>query len=86
MLLIIHVLIALSSLLLSGWALGSPDVRKIKASYALVGATLFSGTILVISTSASLTSACLSGLAYSAAVSAMLITANIRLARAEQNR
>ena len=64
MLLITHVLVALSSIIATGLAYLSPSQRKLRTSYGLVGLTLASGTALVITTHSPLLSSCMTGLAY----------------------
>jgi hypothetical protein len=64
MLLIIHVSIALSSIVVTGLAFFRPSRQKLVTSYGLVGLTLVSGTALVITTHSPLVSSCVTGLAY----------------------
>jgi multisubunit Na+/H+ antiporter MnhE subunit len=79
---IFHVFCALSSLLLSSYTYISPTRPKIHASYALVAATLTSGTYLVISTKGNMLKACLTGLIYLAVVLTAIIAAHSKLAAA----
>lgn len=81
MLLVTHILIALSSLIYSGYSYFAPTKNKLRISYGLVAATLTSGTYLVISTHSPLTQACLSGLVYLGVVSAGLVSAHLKLAK-----
>jgi len=62
--LITHLIIAISSLIVTGLALFKPSKNYINISRALVGFTLLSGTILVVQTHAPLLSACQTGLIY----------------------
>jgi len=80
MLLIIHVLLALSSLVCSGFALLAPSKTKLRTSYELTALTLVSGTYLVLHTHAPLTRSCLSGLAYLGVISIEIFAARRRLA------
>jgi hypothetical protein len=64
MLVLIHVIIALSSLTFATYLLARPSKRKFAVNYALIAATLGSGTYLVVSTGAPVFTACMSGLAY----------------------
>jgi len=68
MLLIAHVIVALSSIVVTGLAYLRPSVAKLRSSYSLVGLTLASGTILVITTHSPLLSSCMTGLIYLAVV------------------
>lgn len=81
MILILHILIALSSVAYSGYACLSPTKDKLRASAALVVLTLASGTYLVLSTHAPLTQACLSGLTYLGIVSVLIGLAYAKLAK-----
>ena len=72
MFIILHVIIALLSIVSATSSLIKPTKAKLRASYRLVGATIFSGTYLVISTHTNLLSACLAGLAYLSCLSALI--------------
>ncbi len=80
MVLILHILIALSSIIVSGLAYARPSAARLNASYGLVAATLATGTFLVVSAPSHLASACVSGLVYLATVSAAIIAARAKLA------
>jgi Na+/proline symporter len=62
MILLSHVVIALVSLLYTGYAYLSPTNQKLLVSYAFVGLTIASGSMLVFQNQASLLHACISGL------------------------
>jgi hypothetical protein len=81
MVLVLHILIALSSIAVSSLALADPSVNKLRLSYGLVAATLASGTYLVISTHARILSACITGLAYTGLVLSLISVARYRLAK-----
>jgi hypothetical protein len=81
MIVLAHVLIALTSIGFSTYAFFSPSYSKLKASYALVGLTLASGTYLVISTHSNMLQACMTGLFYLTIVSAGLAGARYKLAK-----
>lgn len=80
LIIVAHVAIALFSLATAGVAYLRPSRAKLRVSYVLVGATLGTGSILVLQRQAHLASACISGLAYLAAVSAMLALSRNKLA------
>lgn len=81
MLILLHVLIALSSLVLTTANAAIPSRRRLHASYALIVATLVSGTYLVISLHAPMLHSCMMGLAYlGVAFTGVLIT-QYRLAK-----
>lgn len=69
MIVLIHVLIALSSIVMTTAAYIAPTERKLHTNYFLIAATLISGTYLVVSTHSGLISACTTGLAYLSIVS-----------------
>ncbi len=80
MLVLIHIVIALSSLAQTTALFFSPTAAKFHLAYALIGGTLLSGTFLVISTHAPLIQACLSGLVYLSLASGGLILAHRKYA------
>lgn len=65
MLLVAHILIALTGLVISSYNALRPTQAGLRLSGMLLVATLVSGTGLVINSHASLASACLAGIAYS---------------------
>lgn len=79
MLLVSHIIIALTSLIYTGRTFLKPSRIGLKVSYTLVAATLVSGTYLVLSTHAPLTSACLTGLIYLGVISTGLAAAHLKL-------
>ena len=81
MLVVLHVGIALASLIYAGYVFFSPSKAKLYGAYALVAATLASGTALVIATHTSLLSVCATGLLYLGVVSAGLIASHRKLAK-----
>jgi len=80
MILITHILIALSSLIYSGFTYMSPTKTKLYASMSLVALTLGSGTYLVVSTHSPLVSSCITGLVYLGIVSIGIYFAATKLA------
>ncbi len=64
MIILIHVIIAVSSIIVSALSFVNPSNAKLKASYVLIGSTLASGTYLVFSAQASLLRTCISGLVF----------------------
>lgn len=81
MLVLLHVLIAVSSLIYSGYVFLSPSKSKIYGTYAFIAATVASGTALTLVTHASLLSVCMTGLLYLGATSAGIIAAYKKLAK-----
>lgn len=75
-----HIIVAVSGLLIATLGVASPSRGKLSTTYGLLGATLASGTVLVIVSGSPLVSACLSGIIYSAIVLVLTFIANRRLA------
>lgn len=61
---ITHVVIAISSILYTGYVYLSPSRAKLRISYFLVALTLATGTYLVYVTQSPILQACISGLVY----------------------
>ena len=80
MVLLIHIIVALSSLAVSTASYVRPAKQLLQTSYALIGLTLASGTYLVLSTSAHLLQSCVTGLVYVGAVSVIVVGARRKLA------
>jgi hypothetical protein len=85
MFVLIHVAIALLSMVSATSALIRPTNAKLRASYRLVAATFISGTYLVVSTHSNLLSACIAGLTYLGGVSVALVAARHRLVRVQSD-
>lgn len=81
MIILIHVCIALSSILWTTLLFLSPSRRKFLVNYALIGATFASGTYLVIATHSRLLPACIAGITYLTAVTVGTVLAHVRLER-----
>ena len=84
MILLFHIIIALSSVAYSTYLFFVPSKKKLYASYGLVGLTLASGTYLVVSTGAHILQSCLTGLVYIGVVSTVIVGARYRLAKNEE--
>ena len=83
MVVILHVLMALTSMAWTTFLLFAPTKQRFYISYALIGLTFVSGTYLVISTHAGLLRSCITGLTYLAIVAAGVLLARYRFARQE---
>lgn len=79
MLLILHIILAVSSLLATAVLYVMPLKRLLMASYVSIILTLLSGASLVLFQHASLASSCVSGLVYLVVVIAGLIPAQSRI-------
>lgn len=80
MTLILHVVIALVSLVYAGYVYFSPSQARLYVAYGLVAMTLISGTYLVFSLNTPLLRACSTGLLYLAVVLSGLLAAHRRMA------
>ena len=81
MLVLLHVLIALSSLIYTGYVFFSPSRNKIYGAYGFIAATLISGSILVYVTHANLISACITGLFYLGVVAIGIAASHRKLSK-----
>lgn len=72
MIVLIHVLIAISSIVCATIGYARPTSSNLKVSYALIAATFTSGFFLVLSEPAHMLRACLSGVTYLAVVTAVV--------------
>jgi hypothetical protein len=80
MLIILHVLIALTGLAMATYGLIAPSKTKLRATYVLTAATLVSGTYLVWYLHSPILRSCVSGLAYLSFNLAAALAARHRLA------
>lgn len=81
MIVILHVAIALISIILASYAYLHPTVSKLRSSYAFIALTLSSGFYLVWTTPSQMIHACMTGVAYLAVVTAITVLARQKLAR-----
>lgn len=79
MIILIHVIIALSSILVASLAFVSPSIKKLLISYGFILATVASGTYLLLSYPSSILKSCIVGLVYLTAVSIVTIATHVRL-------
>jgi hypothetical protein len=84
MVILLHVIAALSSIALSGYSVIRPQKSRIRLSYILVGFTLGSGTYLIVSQHARMLQTCISGLVYLAFNFSCLTFAVHRLNQAKE--
>lgn len=78
MILLLHILIAISSLGLATFIYFKPSIKGIAVSYGFIVATVASGTALLIMNPASLLHTCFSGLFYTTVVSIITIATHVR--------
>jgi hypothetical protein len=80
---LLHVLIALTSMITVSYAYARPSALKLRLSYGLIAGTLLSGTYLVVKSPAHMLETCTLGLAYTAIVLVGVLAARVKLARFE---
>lgn len=85
MIVLLHVVIALFSILTAGYVYMRPSQKSLLASYGLMAATAGSGFFLVVQAPAHMIEACLMGVAYLAVVSVATVAARVKLTRIENN-
>jgi hypothetical protein len=83
MVLLVHILIALSSVAFSTLSIFAPSDKKIKINYAFLAATWISGFFLVFQSNVSFGHLCLSGILYTGVVSMNIYLTKRRLAAQE---
>jgi hypothetical protein len=82
MFVILHVFVAISSMLYTTYLFIAPSQAKFYVSYGLVGLTIASGTYLVVSSDSRLLPACVAGLVYISAVCVAIASARVKFVRA----
>ena len=83
MALVVHLVVALSSIVYASYLFFRPSQTGLRISGGLVAATLVTGTYLVVSTHANLLSACATGLLYLSGLAVVMTTAYYRLVAAK---
>ncbi|HWZ65435.1 MAG TPA: heme o synthase [Patescibacteria group bacterium] len=81
MILVLHIAVALSSVIYTGYTYFKPSKTKLLVSYGLIAGMLATGTALVITKPSHLMSACVDGLAYLAIVLTGIALARQKLAQ-----
>lgn len=80
MILAIHIVIAVSAVIMSLAAYAAANNTYLKTSYALLAGTIASGAVLVVASPVSLAHACVSGLLITATVAALGLVTRRKLA------
>jgi hypothetical protein len=86
MIVLVHVLIALSSIVSSTLLAVFPSKAKLYLSSGLIASTLVSGTILVLVTHSSILKSCITGLVYLAVVMAEVAVGSRSMASKTQEK
>ena len=84
MIIVTHIAIALLSILWATYLYAAPTKNKMYTVFGLIGGTLASGIVLVVSTGSPILKSCITGVAYLAIVLTMTLLAGRKLARQEQ--
>jgi uncharacterized membrane protein YGL010W len=84
MIILIHVIIALTSMVSSSVTFFKPSVKKLAISYGFIVATVGTGTYLLLNATGSILRTCLVGLFYLTVVSAATVAAHVRLQRVSE--
>jgi hypothetical protein len=79
--LLVHIIIALLSLVISGFTFLQPSKTKLNLSYFVVALTLVTGSYLVIFGHANLVKTCITGIIYLGFVTAGLVQAHKKIAK-----
>jgi len=83
---LIHVTIAVLSIIISSFVFFKPSLKKLAISYGFIIATVASGTYLLVSSPSNILHTCLAGLFYLTVVSLVTIATHVRMRKlAEQN-
>lgn len=84
--LLVHISIAIVSLIWTAMTWAAPSSKKLLGSYGLIAGTLATGTILVISTHQAMLQACATGLLYVTVTMAATLASQRKLAAVRQQR
>lgn len=80
MIVLIHVIVAISGIVVTTVAYFQPSATLLKITYGLVGATIVSGVYLVWNAPAHMLQTCIAGLAYTGIVTVGIVAARTKLA------
>ena len=81
---LIHVIIALSSVAVASFTFFKPTIKRLAASYGFIVATVASGTFLILSSTGSILRSCITGLFYVTVVSIITIATHVRVRKQAQ--
>lgn len=79
MVILIHVIIALTSIVIASVAFFRPSIKKLMVSYGFILGTIASGTYLLVTVPSHILESCLMGLSYLVVVTSATIAAHVRL-------
>lgn len=84
MVVLIHVIIALTSIVVSGYLFFKPFSKGMYVSYSLIIGTVGTGTYLAISAPARILETCVVGLVYLGIVTTVTLATRVKLAHMDQ--
>ena len=84
MVILIHVIIALTSIVIASLAFFRPTLKKLYVSYGFIIATVASGTYLLVTIPSHILQSCITGLFYLTIVSLATIATHVRLRQADK--
>lgn len=84
--LVIHIVIALISVVFSTYLYFSPTRTKLHASWTLVGLTVATGTYLIVFSHAAMLRTCMTGLLYVGVMTAIILAARQKLVVLERQK
>lgn len=79
MIIVLHVLVAIASIILASYAMMFPTKSVLRSTYGLIGLTLASGTYLVVLHPGHLLQTCLTGLVYTILVTVGVVMAHRKM-------
>lgn len=79
MVILIHVIIALTSIVIASLIFFSPSIKKLIVSYGFIIGTVASGTYLLVTSPSHILQSCMTGLAYLTIVTVVTIATHVRL-------
>lgn len=79
MIILIHVIIALTSIVIASFSFFQPTIKRLIVSYGSILGTIGTGSYLLLAYPSHILQSCLIGLAYLTIVSIATITAHVRL-------
>lgn len=83
MIILIHVIIALTSIVLATVTFVNPSIKKLATSYGFIVATIGTGTYLILVSSSHILQSCLTGLTYLGVVTVATVATHVRFRRRE---
>jgi hypothetical protein len=78
---LIHVIIAVTSMAFSSFTFLKPAIQRLFVSYGLIIGTVASGTFLLITTPSNILKSCLMGLFYLTVISIVTIATHVKIRR-----